>query len=325
MKNTKLSFLTLTALGLFAAAVPALAADYKFIKEIPVGGAGRFDYLIVDPAAHRLYVSHGTSAVVIDIDTDKLVGEVTNTPGIHGIAFLPELGIGFTSNGRENKVSVFDLKTLATKTKIDTGANPDAILFEPGQNEVYTFNGRSNSSSVIDPKALKVVATIPLSGKPETAVADPKAGRVYDNIENKSEVAVIDTKSHSVVATWPIAPGEEPSGMAADLEHHRIFIGCGGNNVMEMMDTTSGKVVGSVPIDGGVDANAFDPGTQLAFASCGSGYVTIAHEDSPDKLTTVQRLTTQNGARTIALDTKTHKIYLSVGQDTGFKVLVYGM
>ena len=243
MKNSRLPLLTLTALGLFAAAMPSLAADYKFIKEIPVGGAGRFDYLIVDPAARRLYVSHGTSAVVIDIDTDKLIGEVTNTPGIHGIAFLPELGIGFTSNGRENKVSVFDLKTLATKTKIDTGANPDAILFEPGQNEVYTFNGRSSSSSVIDPKALKVVATIPLSGKPETAVADPKAGRIYDNIENKSEIAVIDTKTHSVVATWPIAPGEEPSGMAGDPEHHRIFIGCGGNNVMEMMDTTTGKVV----------------------------------------------------------------------------------
>ena len=303
----------------------AVAADYHALKEIPIGGQGRFDYLAVDAASRRLYVSHGSSAVVIDIDKDTIVGSVTNTPGIHGIAFIPDLGIGFTSDGSESKVSLFDLKTLETKSKIDTGANPDWIMYDPGQQEVYTFNGRANSSTVIDPKTAKVVATIPLGGKPETAAVDPSVGRIYDNLEDKNQIAVIDTKTHTVVANWPIAPAGGASGMAFDSEHHRIFIGCSEPAVMEMIDSSNGKVVGSVPIAGGVDANAFDPGTQLAFASCGSGAVTIAHEDGPDKLTTVQTLTTQRGARTMALDTKTHKIYLAVGSDATFKVLVYGM
>ena len=301
-----------------------LAADYRALKEIPVGGAGGFDYLTVDAVARRLYVSHGTKAVVIDIEKNAVVGEVSDTPGIHGIAVAPELKRGFTSNGREAKASIFDLETLKTVSKVDTGQNPDAILYEPSQQEVYTFNGRGDSATVIDAKTGKVVATIPLSGKPEFAVADPKAGRIYNNLENKSEIAAIDIKTHQVVNRWPIAPGEEASGMAIDLEHHRLFIGC-HNKLMEMIDSTSGKVVGSVAIGDGVDANAFDPGTQLAFSSNGEGTVTIAHEDSPNKLSVVQTLKTQRGARTMALDVKTHNIYLSVGSGESFKILVYGM
>ena len=325
--KTQISSFALAAGLLGTASLAAHAADYHALKEITIGGQGRFDYLTVDAANRRLYVSHGSSAVVIDIDKDTIIGSISNTPGIHGIAFIPDLGIGFTSNGGESKVSLFDLKTLETKTKIETGANPDWIMYEPGQGEVYTFNGRGNSSTVIDPKAAKVVATIPLGGKPETAVADPRVGRVYDNIEDKNSIAVIDTKTHTVVANWPIAPGGGASGMAFDAEHHRIFIGCSEPPVMEMIDSASGKVVGSVPIGAGVDANAFDPGTQLAFASCGGsgGTVTIAHEDAPDKLTIVQTLKTQPGARTMTVDTKTHKIYLAVGQNESFKVLVYGM
>ena len=183
---------------------------------------------------------------------------------------------------------------------------------------------------VINVKDAKVVATIPLGGKPEFGTADAAAGRVYDNLEDKSAVVVIDTKTHTVAATWPITGGTEPSGMAIDTAHHRLFIGCGGNNVMAMMDSTTGKVITTVPIGEGVDANAFDPGTQLAFASCGgAGTTTIAHEDSPDKLTVVQTLKTESGARTMTIDPKTHKIYLSVGQRNGpannFKVLVYEM
>lgn len=317
--------------------------SYRFLKEIPVGGDGGWDYLSIDTDARRLYVSHATKVVVIDLDKETIIGEIADTPGIHGIAIAPELGRGFSSNGKENKSSIVDLKTLKTLSKVNTGENPDAILYEPGQKEVYTFNGRGKSATVFDAKTGKVVATIPLSGKPEFAQADVKANRVYCNIEDKSEVAVIDAKTHKVVNTWPIAPGEEASGMAFDVEHHRLFLGC-GNKLMVMMDSTSGKLVATVPIGDRVDANAFDPVTQLAFSSNGEGNVTIAHEDSPEKLTVVQTLKTERGARTMALDPKTHKIYLASAkyeaqpeQSAGagrqrpkmiadsFKILVYGM
>jgi YVTN family beta-propeller protein len=298
------------------------------LREIPVGGASSWDYASVDPEGRRLYVSHGTEVAVIDLDKDTVAGVISNTPGVHGIAIAADLGRGVTSNGRENKAGIFDLKTLAPITKVDTGANPDGLVYEPGQHEVYLFNGRDNSATVIDVKNAKVVATVALGGKPEFPTADAQAGRVYDNLEDKSAVAVIDAKTHTLVGTWPAAPGEEPSGMAIDTVHHRLFLGC-GNNLMVMMDSTSGKVVATVPIGPRVDANGFDPGTQLAFASCGDGTTTIAHEDSPDKLTVVQTLKTESGARTMTLDPTTHKLYLAVGQRNGpannFKVLVYEM
>ena len=326
-------------LGLTATTSFAADGPYRFLKEIPVGGDGGWDYLSVDETAHRLYVSHTSKVVVIDLDKDAVVGEIADTPGVHGFAPAPDLGRGFASNGRENKASVVDLKTLATLSKVDTGQNPDGMLYEPGRQEVYMFNGRGQSATVIDAKSGKVVATIPLGGKPEFGAADPGAGRVYNNLEDKNEVVAIDTKTHEVVNHWPIAPNEEASGMAIDLAHHRLFLGCGGSKTMAMLDSASGKVVASVPIGDGVDANAFDPGTQLAFASCGNGTVTIAHEDAPDKLTVVQTLQTERGARTMALDSRTHRIYLASakfeapaeGQRRGkmvagsFKVLVYGM
>jgi WD40 repeat protein len=338
-------FLGLAALGLLSTlVVPTSRAEgpYKLLKEIPVGGDGGWDYLSVDQDARRLYVSHATKVVVIDLDKEAVVGEITDTPGVHGIAIAPKLGLGFTSNGQENKASIFDLKTLKSSSKVATGENPDAILYDEGQQEVYTFNGRARSATVFEAKTGNVVATIPLSGKPEYAVSHPKAGRVYCNIEDKNEVAVIDTKTHQVVSTWPIAPGEEASGMAFDGQNKRLFLGC-GNKLMVMMDSTNGKVVASVPIGQGVDATKFDRGMQLAFCSCGDGTVTIAHEDSPDKLTVVQTLKTEPRARTMALDPKTHKIYLAsakfgavsaqpAGGKKGrpsavpgsFKVLVYG-
>jgi YVTN family beta-propeller protein len=277
--------------------------------------------------------------VVIDLGKDQVVGEITNTPGVHCIAVAPKLNLGFTSNGKENKASIVDLKTLQTLSKVDTGTNPDAILFEPGQNEIYAFNGRGQSATVIDAKSGKVVATIPLGGKPEFAEADSSAGRIFNNLEDKNEVAVIDTKSQQVVTNWPSAPGEEASGIAIDLKNHRLFLGC-GNKLMVMMDSTNGKVLATVPIGQGVDGSAFDPETGFAFASCGGdGTTTIAHEDTPDKLTVVQTLTTERSARTMAIDPKTHKIYLpsakfeapAEGQRRGkmvpgsFKILVYGM
>jgi DNA-binding beta-propeller fold protein YncE len=236
--------------------------------------------------------------------------EITNTPGVHGLAPAPELGRGFVSDGRESKAAIVDLKSLQILSKVDTGQNPDGMLYEPGRQEAYMFNGRGRSATVIDAKSGKVVATIALDGKPEFPAADPAAGRVYDNLEDKSEVAVIDTATHTVVTNWPVAPGEEGSGLAIDTDHHRLFIGCGGSKTMVMMNSTDGKVVASVPIGDGVDACAFDPGTQLAFSSCRDGTTTIAHEDSPSKLTVVQTLKTERGARTMTLDPKTHRIYL---------------
>ncbi len=316
MKKNKirvLSIATKLLLAVILSAQAQAATSYHLTKTIPIGGDGGWDYLSVDADARRLYVSHATKAVVIDLDKEEVVGQIEDTPGIHGVAIAADLGKGFASNGRENKVSIVDLKTLKTLSKVETGQNPDAIIYNPASHEVYAFNGRGQSASVIDAKADKIVQTIPLPGKPEFAVADTNAGRVYVNLEDKSQVAVIDAASHKVLTTWPIAPGEEASGMAFDPAHHRLFLGC-GNKLMVMMDSESGKAVANVPIGDHVDANAFDEKGQLAFSSTGEGIVTIAHEDAPDKLTVVQSLKTEPGAKTMTLDPTTHKIYLGAAK-----------
>ena len=307
-------------LGTFAAAVFGLfgvrphAADgpYQLVKDIQIGGEGAWDYLNVDSESKRLYVSHGTKVVVVDTASNEIVGEIADTPGVHGAAFAPSLRRVFTSNGRGNTASIVDAKTLQTISKVETAANPDFILYEPKQKEVYTFNGGGKSATVIDAAHGKVVATIPLGGKPEAGVSDG-AGRVFVNVENLSTIAVIDVATHAVVASWPIAPGEEAAGLAIDTKNHRLFIGA-HNKLMPMMDSTNGKIVGQVPIGAGVDSTWFDPGTGYAFSSCGDGTTTIAHEDSPDKLTVVQTLTTARGARTMALDPSTHRIYVAAAR-----------
>jgi YVTN family beta-propeller protein len=310
MKRTVWFALFLLVLGV--AAMNA-ATVYRLLKTIPVGAEGGWDYLSVDAAARRLYVSHATKVVVIDTDKDEVVGEIAETPGVHGFAIAPELGLGFASNGRENKISIVDLKTLKTLSKADTGKNPDCILYVPGHQEVYTFNGRSNDASVLEAKTGKLIATIPLGGKPEFAVYDPGTDRVYNNIEDKSTVVAIDAKTHTVAETWPLAPGEEASGMAIDLKSHRLFI-VAGNKLMIVMDNAAGKVVTTVPTGDGTDACVFDPGTGLAMASAGEGFVTIAKYTAPDQLKVVQTLTTARGARTMTLDPKTHKIYLAAAE-----------
>ncbi len=338
-------FLRSTLPGVLAlAALPLAAADggpYRFLKEIPVGGDGGWDYVTVDPAGHRLYVSHATEVVVIDTDKDAVVGRIAETPGIHGIALAPGLKRGFTSNGRENKVGIVDLGTLAATAKVEAGTNPDCILFASKSNEVWAFNGRSHSATVIDAASGQVAATVPLPGKPEFAVYDPAAGRIYDNLEDKSEVAVIDAAARKVVAEWPIAPGESGSGLALDRANHRLFIGC-DNKLMVMMDSLTGKVLGTVPIDEGNDANAFDPGTGFAFSSNSSGTVTVAREDAPDRLSVVQVLPTAPRAHTLGLDTVTHRLYVPSATflpppadappktrpkmaPGSFKILVYGL
>ena len=291
----------------------ATAGDaYKFLNEIPIGGEGGWDILTVDSAAKRLYLSHATKVVVVDLEKNAVSGEIADTPGVHGFIPVPEAGRGFSTNGRENKSSVVDLATLKTTSKIDTGDGPDAFAYDAKHGEVYIFNHKGNSATVIDAKNTKVVATIQLGGSPEFGVSDEVAGRVYVNLEDKSEVAVIDAVKHEVVTRWPLTPGTEPTGIAFDAAHHRLFSAC-HNKMMEMLDTTNGKVVASVPIGAGVDGCAFDDTTQLAFASCGEGTTTIAKEEG-DKLTTVQTLKTVRSARTMALDPKTHRIYLPSAQ-----------
>jgi DNA-binding beta-propeller fold protein YncE len=302
--------IAITALFTGALIVYAQAPQYHLITEVKIGGGNGWDYLTVDPDGRRLYVAHGTSVNVIDIDKNTVVGEITDTPGVHGFIAVPSLGKGFTSNGRENKASVVDLKTLKTLSKVDTGINPDALLFEPKKQEVYTFNGGSKDATVFSAATGMVVATIPLGGKPETGVADPSAGRVYVNNEDTAEVKVIDVNTHMVVATWPLAPGTAPTGMAFDAKDHLLIVGC-SNSMMILMDSTNGKIVANIPAGAGIDAAAFDPGTGMAYVSAGAGSnVTIAKADG-GKWSAVQTVQTARNARTMALDPKTHNIYLA--------------
>jgi YVTN family beta-propeller protein len=307
-------FKTMLAIGCAVACLGATSIAenlYKFSNEIPIGGEGGWDYLSIDAKARHLYVTHANKIVVVDLNSDTIAGEIADTPGVHGFAIAPELGRGFSSNGKENKVSIVDLKTNRIITKVQTGEGPDAILYEPERGEIYAFNGKGQSATVIDAKDGKVVATIPLEGKPE--FAQSQGDRVFCNIEDKNEVATIDTKTHRVVAAWPLAPGEEPTGMAIDTTHHHLFVGC-HNKLLVMLDSTTGKVIATAPIGMGVDACAFDNIGQLVFASCGDGTTTIAKEETPAKLTVIQTLKTERGARTMALDPKMHRIYLPTAQ-----------
>ena len=308
----RMAFKSMFAIGCAIASLSAtaIAEDlYKFLNEIPIPGEGGWDILTIDSAAHRLYLSHATKVVVVDLEKNAGVGEIEDTPGVHGFLAVPEVERGFSSNGKENKSSVVDMKTLRTVSKIGTGESPDALVYDSKHGEVYIFNHRGSSVSVIEAKTPKVVATISLGGAPEFAAVDSAADRVYVNIEDKSEVVAIDTAKHEVAAHWPLAPGEEPSGIALDAAHHRVFSAC-HNKMMTMLDTQSGKVLGTAPIGTGVDGAAFDNSTQLIFASCGEGVTNILKEETPEKLSAVQTLQTKRSARTMALDPQTHRIYL---------------
>lgn len=284
--------------------------QYALKQKFTLGGDGAWDYISYDPEGKRLFISRATRVQVVDPEKGTLITEIPNTTGVHGIALAQELGKGFTSNGRENTVTVFDLKTLqeAAKIKLDGAENPDAIVYDPASKRVFTFNGRTKNSSAIDATNNTVVATISLDGKPEFAAADGK-GMVYVNIEDKSEIQSIDARNAKVVNTWPLTGCEEPSGLAMDQKHRRLFSGC-GNKVMAITNADSGKVITTVPIGQGVDANGFDPGTELAFSSNGDGTLTVVHEDSPDKFAAVQNAETQRGARTMAVNPHNHEVYL---------------
>lgn len=293
------------ALGAMAASAPG----YHVVTTYKVGGEGGWDYLTADAGARRLYISRATHVIVLDLDSGKSIGDIPDTPGVHGIALAPELGRGFTSNGREGTVSIFDIKTLALISKVKVGENPDAILFDPATKRVFTFNGRSQDSSVIDAASGKVLGTIKLDGKPEFAASDAR-GEIFVNIEDKSELTAIDPKKLEVKATWPLAPCTEPSGLSIDRKHRRLFAGC-DNKMMAVVDADTGKVLATPAIGEGVDATAFDEETRLAFASCGAdGVLTVVQEDSAEKFSVAETVTTQKGARTLALDSKTHKVFV---------------
>jgi DNA-binding beta-propeller fold protein YncE/mono/diheme cytochrome c family protein len=291
--------------------LPALApVQYQLKQKHILGGDGGWDYLTYDAAGKRLFISRGTRVMVVDPEKGSVIAEIPDTAGVHGIALAQDLGKGFTSNGRDNTVTVFDLKTLkeTAKIKLEGAENPDAIMYDPSSKRVFTFNGRSKNATAIDAEKGTVVGNIPLNGKPEFAVADGK-GMVFVNIEDTSELTSIDAAHAKVVNTWKLTGCEEPSGLDMDRKNRRLFAGC-HNKVMAVVDADTGKVVTTVPIGQGVDANAFDPGTQLAFSSNGDGTLTVVHEDSPDKFTVIQNAETQKFARTMALDTNTHNVYL---------------
>jgi len=312
------------------------AADvYHQVKEIAIGGEGGWDYLIVDSTAHRLYVSHATKIVVADTQTGKVVGEIPDLPGVHGMAIAADLGRGFTSNGRANTSTIIDLKTLMPLGRVATGANPDSIRYSPSRKEVWTFNHTGKSVTVFGAQDGKTLATITLSGELEEAVEDAAAHRMFVNIEDKGAIGVMDTVTHTLVAEWPIADCEGPTGMAFDAKNHLILSACDGK--MAVVDSTSGKTVTSFPIADDVDGNGFDQATGYAFASSRTGVLTIAHEDAPGKFTVVQTLKTAASGRTMTLDPATHNVYVPVAMTTPgpngraqitpntMKVLVFGM
>jgi DNA-binding beta-propeller fold protein YncE len=283
------------------------APGYHVVHKITPGGEGGWDYLTVDPDGNRLFLSRGTHAMVIDLGTDSVVGDIPNTPGIHGVALAPELNRGFTSNGRDSSVTIFDYKTLAPITVLKIpGRGPDAIFYDPATKRVFTFNGGSSNATAIDAANGTVVGNVDLAGKPEGAVFEN--GRGYVNLEDKSQIAVFDPKTLAVLARWALAPCEEPTGLAIDRVHQRLFSGC-GNKTMAIVDIATGKVVATVPVGDGVDAAGFDPATQLAFTSNGGGSITVVHEDTPDKYSVVETVPTQRGARTMAVNPKTHRLY----------------
>lgn len=293
------------------------ASGYKLLREVPIAGETGWDYLTADSEARRLYLTSNSGAIVFDMDAEKVIGNIPGKPFTHGVGFVhgvavaPEFNRGFLSHEVPPSVIIFDLKTLAEIGVTPTDPGTDAVLYDPVSKRIFTFNGKKagvHDATVIDAATGKPAGTIPLPGVPEFPAADG-AGRIYVNIASKSELAEIDSQTMKVVATWPMAPCQEPSGLAMDTVHRRLFAGC-DNKMMAMIDADTGKVLGTVPIGDGVDANGFDPGTGYAFASCGDGTLTVAHEDSPDKMTLVEHIKTAPSARTMAIDLKTHRVYL---------------
>jgi DNA-binding beta-propeller fold protein YncE len=286
----------------------AQAPGYKVAKSWKLGGDGGWDYLTVDPDGRRLFIARSTRVMVVDENSGKVLTEIPDTPGVHGVALVPELGKGFISDGGEDTVAVFDLKSLKVLNKIKVGTRPDAIVYDPFTKRVFTFNASSKDTTAVDAAKVEVVGKIDLGGKPEFAASDEK-GTMFVNIEDTSEIVAFDPQKLSVKSRWKLAGCEEPTGLALDKKNRRLFAGCGGNKKMAIVDADSGKVIAMPDIGEGCDATAFDPDQNLAFASAGDGTITVIREDSPDKFSIAETVKTQDHARTMALDPKTHELF----------------
>jgi DNA-binding beta-propeller fold protein YncE len=309
------------SMNLLAASAQS-GARYHVVEKIPVAGQGGWDYLAVDEGARRLYVSHGNQVEVLDVDSGAIVGKITNTLGVHGIAVAPGLGRGFVSNGQASSVTIFDLKTLKTISEVSVGKKPDAIIYDPSTSRVFAFNGDSSSATALDAATGKAAGTVDLGGGPEFAVADG-SGYVYNNIEDASLVLKINSSSLKVEQRWPTAPCASPSSIAMDRQNRRLFIGC-RSKVMAVMNADTGHVIRTLPIGDHVDATAFDPASRLIFNSNGEGTITVIHQDDPDKYSIVENVKTLPKAKTMALDPKTHRLFLSTAEAGQFEVLVVG-
>jgi len=292
-------------------AIPAMAADghLKVIKTIPLGGEGRWDYLCADAQGERLYVPRSTHVQVVDLESGKVVGDIPNTNGVHGVALAPDQNLGFSSNGRDNSVSAFDLKTLKETKRIKAGKNPDAIMFDPASRHIFAFNHSGGDVTIIDPATLEATATIPVGGALEYGVNDG-AGHVFVNVEDKGEVVEIDSRENKVLAHWPLEKGASPTGLAIDVEHHHLFSGC-GNKKMYVLDSASGKVLATLDVGSGVDGAAFDATLGVAMSANGrDGTISVVKETTPGKFQVIQTARSLNGARTITIDPRNHHALL---------------
>jgi DNA-binding beta-propeller fold protein YncE len=314
----KITIGALGAVALLAAAPPRLwqGTTYHVTKSIPLPGDGGWDYLTVDSDARRVYISRGSlnQVQVVDLATDRLVGTIDSTRGVHGIALAPEFNRGFTSNGGDSTVTIFDLKSLKQIAKITvTGRNPDALLYDPFTKRVFTFNHTGKNTTAIDAATGKVLGTAKTDGVMEAGATD-LAGTIFANDEDSSRVFVFDAKTLAIKGVWPLAGCTAPTGMAIDRAHKRLFAGCNESKTVTVVDYTNGKTVASIPICAGTDATWFDAAQQLVFASCSDGNIAVIHEDVPDKYTVLGMARTEARARTMALDEKTHKLYTVTAQ-----------
>jgi len=319
--SLRFALVCLTLFVLLGSIPRASAGEYSVVKKIPIKGQGSWDYLNADPAARRLYVSHGTQVEILDLDSGEWLGSIP-TVGVHGIALAPEFSHGFISDGKASTVLMFDLKTMKVLQQIASPKNPDGIIYDDSTKRVFAFNGGSNNATAIDAATGKVAGTVDLGGGPEFAAADGN-GYVFDNLEDESQVVKINAKTLKVEQRWPTAPCSSPSSMAMDRANRRLFLGC-RSKVMAVMNADTGHVMTTLPIGDHVDATVFDPDTKLIFNSNGEGTISVIQQNSADQYSPVETVTTAPRAKTMTLDPKTHRLFLSTAENGQFEVLIVG-
>jgi YVTN family beta-propeller protein len=302
----------LVGLTILLCAAGLAAGRYHLVKKMPLGaaegGGEYFDYITVDAAARRVYLSHGTEVKVLDADSFAEVGAIAGLKRCHGVALVPDLNRGFISDGSSGQTVIFDIKTLQKIGQVKAEADADSILYDPASKHIFVFNGEPNSATVINPSNGAVLATIPLGGAPEQAVSDGQ-GMIFDNLEDKNEVIAIDSRTLAIKSRWPVAPAGRPVAISMDRAHRRLFISGRNPKLLVVMDADSGKIIGpEFPIGDRVDTNIFDPGPGIVAAATGEGVINVFHEDSPDKLGVLETVKTEYGAKTMGLDTKTHNL-----------------